>query len=361
LVNANFNISELVSNPDKIGSEEAEILQQKIQDNPWCSSFYTLLAKAHFNSDSFLKNKHLKQAAMYVGEREMLFNIIHKSQPITSKQESVSVNIPEAIELEPEVEEVVVQDKEAIELVTEEVETVKVDEKQDLELPNTTEIVEEESIKEEIVVENTIVEEEHIEAEGEKVTEVESSLIDTPSEESKIDFEKIVQYDPIKELKVEAKEPEEEIIEIPFDTVVYNPEVELNKIIEEKEEVESGDDKDFMYWLNHVGDDDESQPKSQPKEKSPDKVQGLLDEFLATKRKKPIQTREFYSAQNKAKESETDHMEVVTETLIKIYENQQLYEKAIEGYQKLSLQNPSKTAYFAARITELKEKQAHSI
>jgi len=38
-----------------------------------------------------------------------------------------------------------------------------------------------------------------------------------------------------------------------------------------------------------------------------------------------------------------------------VYARQGLIKKAAEVYQKLSLQNPDKRAYFAARISKLKE------
>jgi len=47
--------------------------------------------------------------------------------------------------------------------------------------------------------------------------------------------------------------------------------------------------------------------------------------------------------------------EVLTETMAEIFTQQGKVEKAIETYQKLSLLNPAKSAYFAAKIEQLKE------
>ena len=47
--------------------------------------------------------------------------------------------------------------------------------------------------------------------------------------------------------------------------------------------------------------------------------------------------------------------DVLTEAMATVFENQGKTEKAIEIYEKLSLLNPSKSAYFAAKITSLKE------
>lgn len=46
--------------------------------------------------------------------------------------------------------------------------------------------------------------------------------------------------------------------------------------------------------------------------------------------------------------------EVLTETMAEVYLRQGKYQKAIETYQKLSLLNPSKSAYFAALIDKIK-------
>jgi hypothetical protein len=49
-----------------------------------------------------------------------------------------------------------------------------------------------------------------------------------------------------------------------------------------------------------------------------------------------------------------EEKDVVTETMAEVLIRQGKYEKAIDLYLKLSLLNPSKSPYFAARIEELK-------
>ncbi len=52
-------------------------------------------------------------------------------------------------------------------------------------------------------------------------------------------------------------------------------------------------------------------------------------------------------------ERSNDEKEVITETMAEVLTQQGKTAKAVEMYQKLSLQNPSKSAYFAAKIEKL--------
>lgn len=54
-------------------------------------------------------------------------------------------------------------------------------------------------------------------------------------------------------------------------------------------------------------------------------------------------------------EHSLDNREILTETMAEVWEKQGNAEKAIETYRKLSLLNPAKSAYFAAKIEHLKQ------
>ncbi|MEY2924482.1 MAG: hypothetical protein RLZZ337_1030 [Bacteroidota bacterium] len=349
MVGNSLNISELLSNRESIREEAVPALKALAQQYPWCSTYHILLAKAYFNEDSFLKNKHLRLAALYSGSREVLFHYLqtetqleqqqneevsHKKFADTESEKAIEISLTNEVEEPIAVEKVVESTEEEIDVITEDsIDLNPIDANSEAE-QSDQEISKSEEAEDEPVI-DTKTTEENI-------------------EKPKINFDEIVVYDPLKELKPVIKEKQSKP-EIPLDVVRYNPLEELEKIAREREKAEASGEKDFLYWLNHVDEKPEDDVSKKPN--SPQAVQNLLDQFLATKRNRPIINRSFYNAEQKAEESEIDKLDVVSETLVALYAKQGLYEKAILGYEKLSLQNPDKSAYFAALIAEIKEKQ----
>ena len=298
------DIPKLVDQPLAIEEKDLKNLEQLSKEHPWCSSLQIILAKGYESYDHYLQKKQLRLASTYAGSREQLF-LYYK------KQDSPLVDFKE--------DTVIKKSKAKPPSKSQPTHISKID----------------------------------------KASEKESAPKIIQEKQPAIDFDKIVTSNPIEELKVKEHRNKPDSPRIPIEQIPYNPEKELAKLIDESSKSVN---RDFMYWINHIGSDeiDESQntnKKSTKKtignKKSPDNVQYLLDQFLATKRSRPIQNRSFYNAQDKADESETDKMNIVSETLLKIYVKQGHYDKAILGYEKLSLQNPNKSAYFAARIKEI--------
>lgn len=102
-------------------------------------------------------------------------------------------------------------------------------------------------------------------------------------------------------------------------------------------------------WVSFFDNPDEVIEKSQ-KEKLPQTSKGQALKKGDDKKSK------FFSASEMAKNSIKEDADLYTETLAKIYAQQENFGKAIEAYQKLSLKYPEKRSYFANQINLLKDK-----
>jgi len=89
-----------------------------------------------------------------------------------------------------------------------------------------------------------------------------------------------------------------------------------------------------------------------PKKREGDLIERFIKEEPHIKPPHPTQL----DTENKARRSSEDALDLVSETLAKIYIDQMLFHKAIDTYKKLSLKFPEKSTYFADLILELQKK-----
>jgi len=85
----------------------------------------------------------------------------------------------------------------------------------------------------------------------------------------------------------------------------------------------------------------------------------LIDSFIETQPTIKAEKNKFFSPTETAKTSLIENNELVTETLARVYLEQEHFDKAIQAYKKLSLKYPKKSSYFADQINlinDLKKK-----
>ncbi|MCC7232181.1 MAG: tetratricopeptide repeat protein [Bacteroidia bacterium] len=79
----------------------------------------------------------------------------------------------------------------------------------------------------------------------------------------------------------------------------------------------------------------------------------LIDRFIATDPRIVPSRAEFYSPAGQAKKSVTEHDDLISETLARIYEQQGHLLKARACYERLALLFPGKSVYFAALVQKI--------
>jgi hypothetical protein len=104
--------------------------------------------------------------------------------------------------------------------------------------------------------------------------------------------------------------------------------------------------------LELITDINEEEPEPE-KQLSPS---DLIDRFIKVSPTiERMSQKEVQPVRDLSEQSPDEPGKFITETLAKIYVTQGYYTKAINIYEKLSLQYPEKSAYFASRIEKIKD------
>lgn len=137
------------------------------------------------------------------------------------------------------------------------------------------------------------------------------------------------------------------------------------KTLVEEPVIKKAQETEFVFEPFHTVDYFASQGiKFKEEEKPKDKLGQQLKSFtewLKTMKKLPVQevVKTVDAGSEKKVEQLAEHSiedrEVITEAMADVWEKQGNASKAIEIYDKLSLLNPSKSSYFAAKIEQLKK------
>tara|TARA_B100000700_G_scaffold300640_1_gene369026 strand:+ start:525 stop:1214 length:690 start_codon:yes stop_codon:yes gene_type:complete len=118
-----------------------------------------------------------------------------------------------------------------------------------------------------------------------------------------------------------------------------------------KEELKIGQPLKFDTTEEHSFSEWLSLTKAQKinREKSSEK-RNIINNFIEKNPSITAEKNKFFSPTETAKSSIIENDELVTETLARVYIEQEHFEKAIQAYKKLSLKYPKKSSLFADQI-----------
>ena len=204
--------------------------------------------------------------------------------------------------------------------------------------------------------------------EGEEVERLESLQVD---KEEEVDRLVSLQVERVNTEEKELVREEDKMEEI--ESLTSSVEVQEVSIVEQKEEPEVpgpvevvSQGNDLLFEPYHTVDYFASQGiKFKEEERPTDEFGKQLKSFTdwlktlkrlpATELAKNVSVQSEQKVEQLAGQSITDR-EVLTEAMAEVWEKQGNSLKAIQIYSKLSLLEPAKSAYFAAKIEELKKK-----
>ena len=135
----------------------------------------------------------------------------------------------------------------------------------------------------------------------------------------------------------------------------YRPYVSFTLDTSEKieEKPKQAPDIDLNAWTESTPIREQNSPPTAEKRKGDD----IIERFIQQGPQLSPPSADKMSPENKARKSAEDSLEMVSETLAKIYTEQLLIDKAIATYQKLSLKFPEKSTYFANQIVVLEQRK----
>jgi hypothetical protein len=277
-----------------------------VRQYPWFNEAQALLAKKYQIENNVKFNHQLQLAALQSNNRKTLFELIELTD---IKNEIANTNIDANMTLITESERIPDQQVAKLEpqVITVETETIM-----------------EEKVTFENTTETTLIVNSVIEATIEQSEETTASIIEQNIAEAYFE----------NEFLISIHEEEEKIAS------ELKPELNLMESTQHP--------SSFTGWLKKYS---KGSAINQPKQKR--KITNLYhhtdddEEFIDDLKVNLTEISSFGMQQ---------HDEFVTETMAKIFIEQEKYDKAIHTFEKLSLLKPEKSAFFAAQISELKNK-----
>ncbi len=314
---------EYLYQPNELPASSVAELKQIITEYPYFQTAHMLYIKSLHSNNSILYAAHLKQTACYVNDRTLLFRLI-KGQHVAKRPEFFE-HVPSEIlhpfsEIPAEEEAAVEED--VVDIVT--TPTEQASASQDIE-----------PLNELILRRLQEIEHEHAQKDLTPLPAVNQD----DTKDSDQDNDELLAFD---EDEIDSDiygEPETDSLHKKLTQGKFTPHtIEYIHNLEQK----IADSRDDYFQVSGEDRTDNLQDK-------------LIDAFLTKQPriipKKPTKNEEVEDISTKS----VEEPEIMTETIAKIYLNQEQYEKALKIYETLSLKYPQKSIYFADKISQIKE------
>ena len=304
-----------IRTPFALKEEEVKELEQLLQEYPYSGNLSFLLAKEYHEQENVLFESQLKYTAISVPNREKLYEFIHSEKKKEFIETKKTVEENELTEIE------------------------------EIAVPNLREL-EPTHNKESKSPSSTAKIEEVISSNKQKIQTTEDSQL-----------EQLILSSAMSSVSLLEEEEGTKELELELPASIES----LPKSIPSEKETKTR--SSFYDWLapREVMEEKESTPNAEEKPS----IEQLVDKFIAERKtdsghiklSKSHPKQSFYSPVKVAGESLIEKDNFATETLARIYQTQGLSEKAIGIYERLSLKNPEKKAYFADLIKKIRENE----
>jgi len=274
---------------------------------PYFQSAHLLLLKGLYNTSDVKFESQLKESALFVADREVLYYLLNKEcQPSIVQPEIIKSEIVNEQSLTENQQTVIESGMNSQELIKElEKEDQHPEEKKDSEYNLHG------------IAHSLLLNEESDEDDS-------ANIVFLLNDEDQQDEEKITYMDPS--------------ILVPGNDDLL--ELDLT-------EEGTSDSKLVHTYLSRPEDKEKNSKKQEQAE--------LIEKFItANPRIEQVRDKSEYPVEDISKPYTEEQGGFITETLAKIYINQGYYSKAIDIYEKLSLKFPEKSSYFATQIEKVK-------